>query len=360
MKVLFDYQIFLEQKYGGISRYFANLHYGINSQSESASKLGLLFTDNAYIKNQQLLAGAFNGLIKKKSRRYKYNKWYCKYLLQQNNFDVFHPTYYSPYFLKSLKKPFVLTVHDMIHELLPQYFIENLDSYKYKGQVIERADHIIAISDSTKNDIQKFYNIDDNKISVIHHGYQMQVAAGLSNFFTINGEYILFVGDRFGYKNFNLFIKAAATVISKYSIKLICAGGGSFTPEEMKLITELNLIDKIQQLIVTDDQLAGLYKHALAFIYPSLYEGFGLPVLEAFYNNCPVVMSNTSALPEVGGNAVEYFNPMDEQSVAFAIEQVINSKDKQDDLREKGKERLKLFSFENCLQKTLQVYQLLT
>src|SRR6185312_13522450 len=119
MKVLYDHQIFSMQKYGGISRYYANLHKGISGRQGYNTELGLLFSDNAYIKNERLPAQGLNGLIKKQSRRYKYNKWYSKYLLQQNNFDVFHPTFYHPYFLKSLKKPFVLTVHDMINELFP-------------------------------------------------------------------------------------------------------------------------------------------------------------------------------------------------------------------------------------------------
>jgi glycosyltransferase involved in cell wall biosynthesis len=317
----------------------------------------LLFSDNAYVNNQELSGSMFNRLIKKESRRIKYNKWYSRYLLQQNNFDVFHPTYYNPYFLKSLKKPFVLTVHDMIHELFPQYFLDDFNSSRYKEEIIKRADHIIAISDCTKNDIQKFYSIDDSRITVIHHGYQMHGNEGLSEHFMLNGKYILFVGKRFGYKNFNLFIKAAAAVISKYSIKLICAGGGAFQPEEEQLITDFNLTNSVQQITVTDTQLGSLYKHALAFIYPSLYEGFGLPVLEAFYNNCPVIMSDSPALLEVGGDAAAYFDPTDEQSIASAIEKVIRSSDKQDDLRQKGVERLKLFSFESCLQKTIAVYQ---
>jgi glycosyltransferase involved in cell wall biosynthesis len=361
MRVLFDYQIFSTQKYGGISRYFANLHYGINALNDSSSKLGLLFTDNSYIENQQLPARAFNKFIKKESRRFKYNKWYCKYLLQQNNFDVFHPTYYNPYFLKLVKKPFVLTVHDLIHELYPQYYLtDDPNTRNYKKKVIERADHIITISECTKNDLLKFYNIDDNKISVIHHGYKIPVSKNLSNDINIDGKYILFVGDRPLYKNFELFIKAASPLILKYSIKVICVGGGNFKPAEMELFIKLNIVNSVQQLTATDDQLVGLYKHALAFIYPSLYEGFGLPVLEAFYNNCPVIMSNTSSLPEVGGDAAVYFDPTDEQSIAFAIEQVVSNDNKQDDLREKGRERLKLFSFETCLQKTLQVYHSLT
>jgi glycosyltransferase involved in cell wall biosynthesis len=356
MKILFDHQIFSMQKYGGISRYFANLHYGLNHKTGTASKLGLLFTNNAYIDNSELPGGLFNRLVKKDSRRYKYNKWYDKHLLKQNDFDVFHPTYYHSYFLKQLKKPFVLTVHDMIHELYPQYF--ETDPYKnYKAQVIERADHIIAISECTKKDIQKFYNIPDSRISIIHHGYQMQTSAVPLSPVKTNGDYILFVGDRDAYKNFSLFIKAAAPIILKQGIQLICAGGGKFKPAELAQLTDLKLLPHVQQLSVTDSQLKQLYQNAQAFVYPSLYEGFGLPVLEAFFNNCPIIMSNTSSLPEVGGDAAEYFNPVDEQAIATAIEKVINSKTLQDELRAKGTERLKLFSFESCLQKTTAVYQ---
>lgn len=356
MKVLFDHQIFSLQKYGGISRYFANLHYGLNVKNESESKLGLLFTDNAYINNGQLPAGIFNTLIKKDSRRYKYNKWYCKYLLKQDNFDIFHPTYYHPYFLKSLKKPFVITVYDMIHELYPDYFSTDVDA-RNKREVIERADHIIAISANTKNDIQKLYNIDGNKISVTHLGYQMQFSGRLSSITSIEGRYLLFVGQRDIYKNFNLFVKAVAPVILKHKVKLICGGGGSFKPDELTLINKLNIADSVQQVAVNDDQLKHLYQHAIAFIFPSLYEGFGIPVLEAFSNNCPLIVSNTSSLNEVAGNAAEFFDPTDQESITFAIERVVSNNYLQDELRIKGKERLRSFSWEKCVNETLQVYR---
>ncbi|HEY2581215.1 MAG TPA: glycosyltransferase family 1 protein [Mucilaginibacter sp.] len=360
MKVLFDYQIFTEQKYGGISRYFANLNEGINAHPGMESKLGLLFTNNAYLKNQQLPAGFLNGHVQKESRRIKYNKWYCKYLLRQNDFDIFHPTYYSPYFLKSLKKPFVLTVHDMIHELFPQYFDPAADPKVYKGKAIEQADHIIAISECTKKDILKFYDVRDDKISVIHHGFKMQTDEEKKNDFVIESNYILFVGDRGGYKNFELFIRAAASIILKHSINVICAGGGAFKAEEIKTLTELNIVNNVKQLNVTDGQLRNLYRNALAFVYPSLYEGFGLPILEAFFNSCPVILSNTSSLPEVAGDAAQYFDPNDEQSITNAIEQVITDNSKRNELKAKGAERLKQFSFENCLQKTIQVYRSLS
>ena len=356
MKVLFDHQIFSTQKYGGISRYFANLHYGINELPGPESELGLLFTDNVYIKEQQLPARMLNKLIKKQKKRYKYNRLYSEYLLRRNDFDLFHPTYYDPYFLKFNKGPFVLTVHDMIHELYPQYYLTDLKTKDNKKRLIEQAAQIIAISENTKTDLQKFYNISDDKISVVYHGYKVQADSGSAEDTKVDGQYLLFVGDRPFYKNFELFIKAAAPLMIKYSLKVICAGGGIFRPEEIELLTKLNIISSVQQLNVTDQQLAGLYKHAAAFIYPSFYEGFGLPVLEAFFNNCPVIMSNTSALPEAGGDAAAYFNPMDEQSVAFAIDRVLNSAAIQDDLRKKGREQLTKFSFNNSLQKTLRVY----
>ena len=357
MKILYDHQIFSMQKYGGISRYFANLHNGISGLQAYESELGLLFSDNAYIKKERLPAQLLNGLVKKTSRRYKYNKWYSKYLIGQSNFDVFHPTFYHPYFLRSLKKPFVLTVHDMINELFPQYYAT--DPFTgYKAQLIQKAGHIIAISESTKNDIQKFFDVEDKKISVIHLSNYVPISADMPGRARVDDNYLLFVGDRFGYKNFDLFLKAAAPLMLKHSINLICAGGGVFKADEINLLHDLRVADRVKQLSVSDMELARLYKSAVAFIYPSLYEGFGLPVLEAFANNCPLIVSNTSSLPEVGGDAAEYFNPADKESITFAIDKVINNKTLQQELRVNGAERLKLFSFEACLQKTLRVYSL--
>jgi glycosyltransferase involved in cell wall biosynthesis len=359
MKILFDHQAFSNQTYGGISRYFANLNAGLNATPGIGSKLGLLFTHNAYINQNDLpLSGAFNGWVNKKSRRDKYNKWYCRHLLKQGNFDVFHPTYYNPYFLDYVNKPFVLTVHDMIHELFPHYFEKDDPSIIYKEKTILRANHIIAISETTKKDIQRFYNIPDDKITVIHHGYQMDAAAAQPHLAKTEAKYLLFVGNRFSYKNFELFVKAVALLLLENSLKLICTGGGNFSDDEWQLISLLQLTNNIQQVSVTDNELANLYANAEAFIFPSIYEGFGLPVLEAFYNKCPVIMSNTSSLPEVGGNAAEYFDPLDKQSIVTAICSVINNNARQNELRTKGIERLKLFSLETCINNTINVYEL--
>ncbi|MFD0751525.1 glycosyltransferase family 4 protein [Mucilaginibacter calamicampi] len=359
MKILFDHQAFTNQKYGGISRYFANLHYGLKTTKGATSKLGLLLTHNAYISKDSLPAGSlFEQLVKKQSRRDKYNKWYCRHLLKQGDYDVFHPTYYDPYFLSSVKKPFVVTVHDMIHELYPHYFAKQDPlTAGYKAQVINKADHIIAISECTKRDLQKFYKIPDEKITVVYHGYKMNSDLAPAVQFKRPDKYLLFVGDRAVYKNFEPFINAVAPLLLTHTLQLICSGGGSFTADEHRLLIDNNIADRVQQISASDGELAALYANAEAFVYPSLYEGFGLPVLEAFYNNCPVIMSNTSSLPEVGGDAAQYFDPTSQESMANAIEEVINNKNRQAELRTKGKQRLNLFDFDNTLMQTINVYQ---
>jgi glycosyltransferase involved in cell wall biosynthesis len=359
MKILFDHQAFSNQKYGGISRYFANLHYGLKATVGVESKLGLLLTHNAYINKKSLPAGGLlEQVISKQSRRNKYNKWYCRHLLKQGDYDVFHPTYYNPYFIDLVKKPFVITVHDMIHELYPHYFAaQDPFTAGYKSQVIDKADHIIAISECTKRDLQKFYAIPDEKITVVYHGYKMNDNLVSPTKFKIRDKYVLFVGDRAGYKNFELFVNAAAPLLLSHNLQLICSGGGNFTTAEQQLFVDLNITDRIEQMSASDAELASFYTHAEAFIYPSLYEGFGLPVLEAFSNNCPVIISNTSSLPEVGGEAAQYFDPMSQQSIAAAIDAVISNKTLQSELRTKGKQRLSLFNFDNTLKQTINVYK---
>lgn len=357
MKVLFDHQAFSNQTYGGISRYHANLHHGLNRVPGVQSKLGVAFTRNAYLNNNDLLfKGLLNAGVEKKHRRDKYNKWYSRHLVKQGDFDVFHPTYYNPYFLDYLgKKPYVLTVHDMIHEIFPHYF-EKIDprTSAHKQKTITQANHIITVSHSTKNDLQRIYGVPDEKITVIHLG-QMSSTPGVIHPHK-KQRYLLYVGDRYGYKNFEPFVNASAPLLKKQNLQLICTGGGAFNVDETMLFARLNVAENIIQVSATEVELANLYANAEAFVFPTLYEGFGLPPLEAFYNNCPVIMSSTSSLPEVGGEAAEYFDPTDNLSMVMAIESVINNNSRKNELRALGKERLQLFRSEAVIENTLQVY----
>jgi len=288
---------------------------------------------------------------------YGINKKYAKYLIEKNHYDIFHPTYYDAYFLPLLKKPFVLTVHDLTHEIFPEFFPQNDPFITYKRMVIAKADHIIAISASTSQDLQKIFGIAEKKISVIHHGY-FKPHIQANEDFALPDRYLLYVGDRTGYKNFTRFITAVTPLLHQdQELSVICAGGGKFNLAERELFHRNRISGKILQRSATDPQLKTLYQKALIFVYPSLYEGFGLPILEAFSNNCAVAMSNSSCFPEVGDQAVIYFDPYSPEDMLKGIQSILYNNELANALTQKGKERLRHFSYEKCMEKTLNIYR---
>ena len=296
-------------------------------------------------------------IFSKQSRKYKWNKQYSKYLISKGNYDILHPTYYHPYFLKNLKTPYVITVHDMIHELMPEYFSQNDPVPYHKRLCIEKASHIIAISETTKEDLINILDIHENRISVIHHGYKKPNIDSNQLKVDIKGNYILYVGDRAGYKNFTNFITALSPLLlERHDLSLICAGGGEFQITENELIMRLKLKGKVKQISATEQQLNSLYSNAIIFVFPSLYEGFGLPILEAFQNNCPIVASDNACFREILGNAGHYFDPNSHSEMLSKITNLIDNPSIREGLIKKGKEQLPKFAFEKCINKTIEVY----
>lgn len=360
MKVFFDHQIFSMQRFGGISRYFANIHNYLNRHGHSDSRILALYTRNHYVRNLQFPLNNFCGelLLKKQRKLERWNKRYSRYIINKNDFDLLHPTYYDPYFLSNLKKPFVLTVHDMIHELFPEYFSPYDQFVPFKRTTITKADHIIAISQSTKKDLQQIFNIPDHKITVVYHGYMQNHHEDDPTFTPPYQDYLLYVGDRgTGYKNFARFIRAVQPLMNRYNINLICTGGGDWGVAERELLIRAGIQDRTMQISATEAQLNMLYQKAVAFVFPSLYEGFGFPILEAFKNNCPVITSNTSCFKEVGGEAAAYFDPYQQEDMTHVIESVISNDDKATLLKNRGRQQLSLFSMHKCMESTLEVYR---
>ena len=360
MKVLFDYQMFSIQKYGGISRYFANLYDKSKANTDIEVKLGLLTTRNYYLENADL---SFNNsltkwLLRKDKRANKWNKKYSKHLIKKGDFDIFHPTYYNPYFIGYITKPFIVTVHDMIYELFPEFFPGNDMYIEGKRRLVEKASHIIAISESTKKDLIQIFNVDKKKITVIPHGFTENNFQVKSDFIPPVKNYILFVGDRATYKNFNRFIKAVKPILEKNSqLSIVCTGGGPFTSPENELFIRHNVKDRVLQISATDYQMKVLYQNAKVFVFPSLYEGFGFPLLEAFVNNCPVASSNTSSFKEVGGNAIAYFDPYNISEITTSIASVLEDNELRNNLIIKGRARLPLFTLDECCNKTFELYK---
>ena len=256
-------------------------------------------------------------------------------------------------------KKIVVTVHDCIHEIFyKDYGFEKINYPKKK--ILEKADHIICVSKSTKNDLINIYNIDESKISVTHEAHS-HLTTNKKNYDSINFlkfPYILYVGSRWKYKNFSRLLKTLS-INKKFlkDFKLVIFGGGKLNNSELKLMQELNLNkEDIIHLEGGDEILNACYSNARLLVYPSLYEGFGIPILEAFANNCPVVCSDSSSLPEVADDAALYFNPNDEQSIYDSISKISYSDQLRNEFIIKGKIRLKNFSWHKCAKETLNIY----
>jgi len=377
MKILYDHQIFEYQKTGGISRYFTELinHFG----DEIEYKLAIKYSDNEYVSKskrysvlpiidyrKEFLKGIeFYGkgkLFNYASRLFpqKYPVYYLENLensideLKKQEFDVFHPTFYNSYFLDFIdKKPFVITIHDLTYEIFPEFANVRDWGYLNMQDLARKASHIIAISENTKKDIIKFYSIDENKISVIYHGVDLPKSKTPSKI--INGNYLLYIGGRNGYKNFLFFVRSISSILKKKEINILCIGN-EFTKEEIGLFNQLDIENRMFTYFANDDQMADLYSNAIALVFPSLYEGFGMPIIEAFSCNCPVVLANTSCFPEIAGEAGLYFNPKNNIEIVEKVNSVINDEQMRQELINKGRNQLKHFSWENAANETIKVY----
>ena len=361
MKVLYDHQIFTLQKYGGISRYFYELIKNLEPADDVKPKTSLLISNNYYLSdNQNIKHTKFfpNREFRGKTRLISpINKINSIYHLKNQKFDIFHPTYYDPYFFKYLHgKPFVLTVFDMIHEKFPDVFPLKDTTSNQKKCLAEKASKIIAISKNTKKDLVEIFGIEESKIEVIYLGNSMVI----KDHFTINlpKYYILFVGSREGYKNFKTFTNGIKNIlIENPNLSVVCAGGGQLNNAENLMLSKQGILDRFFQYDPNDQELAQFYKKATLFVFPSLYEGFGIPILESYSCKCPLLCSNTSSLPEIAGNGAIYFDPTSESSISNAVKRVLDSKELRDKLITNGTKRLKYFSWEKTVTETQNVYQ---
>lgn len=360
MKILYDHQMFLEQKYGGISKYFCELIKNIPANTDY--ELSVLFSNNQHLKDERgffkkfhfpLPAKNFKGKGFLKRNFKKLNKTYSEIIISKNNFDLLHPTYFDPYFLGILKRPYVITIHDLIDFKYKNNSTQNSLIPKIQ-KIVDKANRIIAISQNTKKDLVETMNVDPEKIDVIYHGYNKGFSLKKDS---VYGTYILYVGIREGYKNFTTFIKAVSLLFEKdINLRLICVGS-PFSKFEMELLKKLNISNRVIALGVNENKLNELYSNALAFVYPSLYEGFGMPILEAFANNCPVCLSKSSSFPEIAVEAGSYFDPFDEYSIKESISKVIYDDNYSKKLIELGSKRLKDFSWKKCAEETIDSYK---
>ena len=276
--------------------------------------------------------------------------------------DVVHETYYAASPTYRGKAIRALTVFDMIHELWPESFSASDHTARLKRCAVERADRILCISENTKRDLLRALPVDERKVSVTHLGFD-RLSPGKLVARDIVGDapYVLYVGVRNQYKNFLGFARAfAGSRQLTGNFRIVCFGGGDVNAKERAVLRSLGLPDsKVVHVAGGDEVLAAIYSGAAAFVYPSLYEGFGIPPLEAMSLDCPVVASNMSSIPEVCGDAVEYFDPHDTDSICAAIERVTDSRERSRELIALGRKRCEMFTWDRCAKDTIDAYGML-
>lgn len=369
MRILLDPQTYNEQKFGGISRYYTELYLGLNKIDGVTVTCPIVYSDNLHLKEAGLFQGFKNLVfespllpkfikkkILKKTKRKNIRK--AKKALRAQEFDVFVPTYYTPYFLDTLgDKPFVLTVYDMIHEIFPEYFTRDLFTSKNKKLLMEKATKIIAISESTKQDILKIYpHIDAAKIEVVYLSHSIKTTALVA--LDLPKNYILFVGNRSIYKNFIFFLKAVAPLLkSNPDLFVVAAGGNKFNTEELELIKELGVSKQLIQQNFQDNELATYYSNAKCFVFASEYEGFGIPVLESMACGCPVVLARHSSFPEVAGDAGVYFELHNAEDLKNKVAGLVENPVLRNEFSQKGLEQVQRFSWQKTADDCLKVYQ---
>lgn len=385
MRVLFDHQVFDSQTVEGPSRYFVELAHGLEGLGVNV-EFAVRETDNVFLQadprwSKNIVPHQRENPWLKRLRHWGVKLGVVPYMatfranqdaseaaLATGNFDIFHPTYYEPYFLPLLNgKPFVLTVHDMIHELFPQYVKPGNPTTDWKKKTIAAAAHIIAVSETTKQDLIRLFNVAPERITVVHHGVGRPFtdaavsppAGGGARGGGRAGEknYLLYLGSRDRYKNFSCLLAALPAIIRTNDLHLVCVGGGAFTKTEIENMRKRGVDQRVTQTSADDAQLAELYRGAKAFIFPSLYEGFGMPILEAMACGCPVVLSRASAFTEIGAEAALYFDPNKPENLAHVVNELLASSDLQTKLRTAGRARGASFTWKRAAEHTLAVYK---
>ncbi|MBA8932540.1 glycosyltransferase family 4 protein [Clostridium beijerinckii] len=269
----------------------------------------------------------------------------------------------------------ITTIHDMTYELYPET-MDKKNLKRIKSDIhysVNRADKIITVSESSKNDIMKFLSVDEAKIEIVYNGveydkfnksYSEDEKSKIRVKYTLPKNYILYMGTLEPRKNIESIIEAFSlfkkeNTVSNQNTKLVIAGKKGWLFENIfNLVNKLSLKDDV---IFTDyideNDKSIIYNMASLFVFPSLYEGFGIPVLEAMASSVPVITSNVSSLPEVAGDAAILVEPKDIKSIAKYMSKVLADKKLRNNLIREGHEQAKKFTWESSAKKLVNIYR---
>jgi glycosyltransferase involved in cell wall biosynthesis len=362
MRIAYDQQIFEMQRHGGISRYFTELVRNLGQRADIEPTVIAPVFINQYLLRpgvRERVRGTFFPFRFRGEARVARasNKALLPLYWAGRNFDIVHETYYSRV-RRGRGRVRVVTIYDMIHELFPQDFPDSAQVTAAKHAAVRRADHIICISETTRQDAIRLLGIAPERSSVIYLGCSLDTPVVAPAPEGSPAACILYVGVRSGYKNFLVLLEAFAAAKSlPATVDLVAFGGRPFSAEERRRIDELGVAGRVRQMSGSDRLLEAHYRAAIAFVYPSRYEGFGIPPLEAMAFGCPVACSDAGSIREVVGDAGAYFQPDDVQGLRAILERLAEDHAYAAELRAKGSAQIKKYSWESCARETLQLYE---
>lgn len=356
MKIILDNIIYSKTNQGGISNYWFELSKFLLKKKENVFFYEKNEPSNNFHRNQLEIPKnkiIINNDFSKSSIRNRLSA------VKINDLDPFlyHSSYYRP-LSGSTNYSEVTTVHDFTHNFyapIHKKTIHNIIKY----QSIKRSKGIICISNNTYKDLFKFCPPKKNqKVTIINNGvsedfFVLESNNDFENFgFSIEkNSYILYVGSRENYKNFDFVVKLLK---SNVNFKLVVVGS-SFSQKEIQFLGDsINRVNVISN--ISNKNLNILYNNALAFVYPSSYEGFGIPIIEAMKAGCPVIALDSSSIPEVAGNAGILLDKLD-STVTNNILSNLSKKDYRQEVIEKGIIQAKKFSWDKCCNETLDFYK---
>jgi glycosyltransferase involved in cell wall biosynthesis len=359
LRVGFDDQIFRAQRRGGISKYFVELvarlpRHGIEPVVLSGPSRNLHLVES--------------GLVSKapdQGRLLERAEWISWRLLGRPRSalrvdpppSVMHHTFTHPAYLKAWSGPRVVTVFDMTPELFPEYFKLGNPHFA-KRRYCEVSDGIISISQNTADDMMRLYSADlAGKTHVIPFGVSEDFLAPGPDILDLPPRYLLFVGVRTGYKDFTTSLRAFEVLAREDpDLALVVVGGGPFSESETAANDATGLAGRIHKLQPRDAEMPEVYRRAAAFMFPSIYEGFGLPTLEALSAGTPTVLADASCSREVGGDAAHYFVPKDVDSLVDTLRAAM-SPQAVDAVRIAGPARGRDFSWDHVAAMTADLYR---
>jgi glycosyltransferase involved in cell wall biosynthesis len=360
ISVAFDSAAFARPQHGGIARYFSALVRELNLIDGVEATIYAPLYRNEYARrlSEGTIRGVYVPTLPKTGLIVdRLSAMLCDFAFRGPQSEIIHETGYRAAPAKLRGRNRIVTIHEMMPELFS--FSAGQEA---RRAAVQRADHVICVSETTRRDLIEIFGVNPARTSVTYLGVDkhMQQKTSIPQDQRLKRPYILFVaGGRGRYKNFRAFVEAFASSSKlRHDFDVICFGGGGFDGEEREWIDALKLAPtQIRQLGGSDEKLKELYAGARAFVYPSLYEGFGLPPLEAMWMDCPVAASNAGAIPEVVGSAAKLFDPCDLDAMRLAIEDVVFDESLRQKLIGEGRLRREQFTWERCARDTLSVYR---